>query len=57
MAQDFAAAFGLGHSNRRIAVVDANGVCMAAIQALYHRVVILEEALDEARASDIESAS
>ncbi|MGW0024254.1 hypothetical protein [Rhodococcus sp. NPDC003383] len=54
MAQDFAAAFGLGHSNRRIALVDANGVCMAAIQALYRRVVILEEALDEARASDIE---
>ncbi|MGV9745332.1 tail fiber domain-containing protein [Rhodococcus zopfii] len=57
MAQDFAAAFGLGYSKRRIAVVDANGVCMAAIQALYGRVVILEEALDEARGVDIESAS
>ncbi len=53
MAQDFAAAFGLGYSDRKIAVVDANGVCMAAIQALYRRVVILEEA----RGSDIESAS
>ena len=37
MAQDFHAAFGLGDSDRRIATVDANGVMMAAIQALYRR--------------------
>jgi len=44
MAQDFAAAFALGHSERRISAVDANGVCMAAIQALYRRVLALEAA-------------
>ncbi|HZO14092.1 MAG TPA: tail fiber domain-containing protein [Polyangiaceae bacterium] len=37
MAQDFQAAFGLGDSDRRIAPVDANGVLMAAMQALYRR--------------------
>ncbi|HET8992385.1 MULTISPECIES: tail fiber domain-containing protein [unclassified Rhodococcus (in: high G+C Gram-positive bacteria)] len=56
MAQDFAAAFGLGFSERHIPVVDANGVCMAAIQALYRRVVTLELALDESRRSLDESA-
>jgi hypothetical protein len=34
MAQDFYAAFHLGHSDRSIAVVDANGVALAAIQGL-----------------------
>lgn len=57
MAQDFAAGFGLGSSDRRIATIDANGVCMAAIQALYRRVVTLEESLDELRRSSEESAS
>ena len=42
MAQDFRAAFGLGDSDRHIAAVDANGVTMAAIQALHRRVVALE---------------
>lgn len=35
MAQDFAAAFGMGEDDRRIDMVDANGVSIAAIQALY----------------------
>jgi hypothetical protein len=35
MAQDFHAAFGLGGDDRRINVVDASGVALAAIQALY----------------------
>jgi hypothetical protein len=35
MAQDFAAAFAVGDDNRFINVVDANGVVLAAIQALY----------------------
>lgn len=35
MAQDFAAAFGLGDSDRKIDLVDAHGVSVAAIQALY----------------------
>ena len=42
MAQDFAATFGLGSNNRQIAVVDANGVCMASIQALQRRILALE---------------
>lgn len=43
MSQDFAAAFGLGCDDRTIDLVDANGVVMAACQALYRRVVALEE--------------
>jgi len=35
MAQDFAGAFGVGEDNRRISAVDANGVTLASIQALY----------------------
>ena len=45
MAQDFHAAFGLGPDNRHIATVDADGVALAAIQALYARVVALEKRL------------
>lgn len=43
MAQDFAAAFGLGDTNRMIEMTDANGVSMVAIQALYRRVRALEK--------------
>jgi trimeric autotransporter adhesin len=35
MAQDFYAAFGLGEDDKHIATVDADGVALAAIQALY----------------------
>jgi uncharacterized coiled-coil protein SlyX len=42
MAQDFAAVFGLGANTRRISAVDANGVCMASIQALNRKVLALE---------------
>ena len=42
MAQDFAAAFGLGADNTKIDLIDANGVTMVAIQALYRRVLALE---------------
>lgn len=52
MAQDFAAAFALGHSERRISGVDANGVCMASIQALYRRILALEAAVGEAECGD-----
>jgi hypothetical protein len=38
MAQDFAAAFGVGEDDRHINMVDANGVTMAAIQGLYQLV-------------------
>ena len=49
MAQDFAATFGLGSSDRSIAQVDANGVCMASVQALYRRLVEVEGELDRLR--------
>ncbi|MGW0173182.1 tail fiber domain-containing protein [Rhodococcus sp. NPDC003322] len=49
MAQDFAQTFGLGSSDRSIAQVDANGVCMAAVQALYRRLVAVEAELDRLR--------
>jgi hypothetical protein len=35
MAQDFAAAFGLGTDDRHIHVIDASGVALASMQALY----------------------
>jgi hypothetical protein len=35
MAQDFAAAFGVGQDDKHIATVDADGVAFAAIQGLY----------------------
>ncbi|MDZ8050163.1 MAG: tail fiber domain-containing protein [Aulosira sp. ZfuVER01] len=37
MAQDFAATFNVGESDRFIEAVDANGVALAAIQALYQK--------------------
>jgi hypothetical protein len=42
MAQDFHAAFGLGDGDRTINLLDANGVAVVAIQALYRRVKLLE---------------
>jgi hypothetical protein len=47
MAQDFAAAFGLGDNDRRINLVDANGVVMVALQALTRRVCELQAQLTE----------
>ncbi|MFD4368761.1 tail fiber domain-containing protein [Rhodococcus sp. NPDC058521] len=41
-AQDFARTFGLGDDPRHIAAVDANGVCMASIQALHRRLTLIE---------------
>jgi len=42
MAQDFTATFGLGDDDRKINLIDANGVVMVAIQALYRRLQALE---------------
>jgi hypothetical protein len=42
MAQDFAAAFGVGNDDKSIMNVDAQGVCLAAIQALAARIEALE---------------
>jgi hypothetical protein len=38
MAQDFYAAFGLGDTDRAYNSIDAHGVALAAIKALYERV-------------------
>ena len=38
VAQDFAAAFALGEDDQHIATVDADGVALASIQALYELV-------------------
>lgn len=48
-AQDFAHSFGLGSSVRHIAAVDANGVCMASIQALAARIRVLEAEMERLR--------
>ncbi len=50
MAQDFHAAFAVGDSDRHIRAVDANGVNMASIKALYR---MLEE--KDARIADLEA--
>jgi hypothetical protein len=47
MAQDFAAAFGLGPDDRHIAPLDAAGVSLAAVQALHHEVTEKQAAIDE----------
>lgn len=47
MAQDWHAAFGLGGTDTAIPMVDAHGVTVVAIQALYRRVVDLERRLAE----------
>jgi hypothetical protein len=50
MSQDFRAAFGLGDDERRIDMVDANGVLTVAVQALYRRLASLEDEVAELRA-------
>jgi hypothetical protein len=47
MAEDFHAAFGLGHSDRQIATVDADGVALAAIQGLNAKLEAENAALRE----------
>ncbi len=42
MAQDFAAAFGVGEYDNRITTSDADGVAFAAIQALYRQLKVQE---------------
>jgi endosialidase-like protein len=45
MAQDFAAAFGVGNDDRSIGTLDADGVAFAAIQELYEEVQELRKRL------------
>lgn len=49
MAQDWAAASGLGDNDTNIAAVDANGVALVSIQALYQLVDELREQVVELR--------
>jgi hypothetical protein len=51
MSQDFAAAFGLGRTNRMINVLDEAGGARTAIQALHRRVVQLEAEVARLQAS------
>lgn len=55
MAQDFAATFGLGDDDKTINMVDANGVVMVSLQALYRRVVALEAEVAALRAAAADS--
>lgn len=50
MAQDFKASFGLGDGDKTIATVDADGVNMAAIKALYEQVKSLTKKVQELEA-------
>ena len=56
MAQDFAATFQVGRDDRHIALVDASGVALAAVQALSRRVKLLEELQTQVTARNAELA-
>jgi ribosomal protein L9 len=47
MAQDFKVAFGLGDTGKAYHSVDAHGVALAAIQALYERLEKQNARLDQ----------
>ncbi|MEV0970888.1 tail fiber domain-containing protein [Microtetraspora glauca] len=49
MAQDWKAAFDFGQPDTRIPAVDANGVTLVAVQALYRLVVDLQQQVDQLR--------
>jgi hypothetical protein len=57
MAQDFYAAFGVGEDERYISTIDADGVALAAIQALYAENQALESRVTglEARLAALEA--
>lgn len=50
-AQDFHEAFGLGEDDKHISTVDAEGVALAGIQALYQTVTVLQRNLAELRST------
>jgi hypothetical protein len=47
MAQDFYAAFGVGETSSHISAVDADGVALAAIQALHAKSKEIDELREE----------
>jgi hypothetical protein len=57
VAQDFHAAFGLGQDDQHISTIDAEGVALAAIQALHQRNQELEaeNAAQQAQLADLEA--
>ena len=57
LAQDFAAAFGLGENERWIDTIDADGVNMVAIQELTRRLGALEARLAQLEATTSERQS
>ena len=57
MAQDFAAAFGVGEYENRITTSDADGVAFAAIQALYRQLKVQEQRIRELETRLAESQS
>jgi hypothetical protein len=59
MAQDFSATFGVGEDDTHISTVDADGVALAAIQALYRLVKEKDSQIAalEARVAALEEAS
>jgi hypothetical protein len=57
MAQDFMGAFGLGDSDKHINFVDANGVLLVAVQALYRQLVALEGQVAELKSRLGDSSS
>ena len=57
MSQDFRAAFGLGDDERRIDMVDVNGVLTVAVQALVRRMAALETEVTALRSAPSPEAS
>lgn len=49
MAQDWVATFGLGEDDTRIALVDANGVALVSVQALYRLIGDLRQEVADLR--------
>ncbi len=54
MAQDFHAAFGVGHDDKRISTIDTDGVALAAIQGLHQLVREKERELADQRSQNAE---
>jgi uncharacterized coiled-coil protein SlyX len=56
MAQDFRAAFGLGDDDKVISTVDADGVALAAAQALEARTATQQQRIDALEAQNAAQA-
>ncbi|MBI3658864.1 peptidase S74, partial [Candidatus Acetothermia bacterium] len=54
MAQDFYAAFGLGESDKTISTIDADGIALISIQALYELSLEKDKQIEELKASNDE---